>query len=134
MVYELEKERRRGRKIYVPVDERPPPRDIVDLLVAVLAVVVPRSLLRRAVEVVGGEEGISRGDSRQQQQQHEEYLTAMEQVCLNAACTSSDILRRHYLPKSAAANLDFDESPPPSMEDRHVHNLVGKVLLICEHA
>jgi len=86
------------------------------LLVAVLTS-VPRNLFQQADL---GDKEVSNP------QQEEEYLASMEQICFNAACISSDVIRKYF--QNATA---FNMENPPMLEDRHVYELIDEVVQIC---
>jgi len=89
--------------------------DIVDLLVAVLTS-VPRNLFQRLN---------SMGESvHSPHQEDEDCISSMEQVCYNAACISSDIIRKNFL----CATLNMEH---PMLEDRHIDDLIDEVVQIC---
>jgi len=94
-------------------------QDIVDLLVGLLTA-VPRHLLQYLD--YPGEKVVHNNP-----QEDEEYLSSMEQLCYNTACISSDIIRKYFV--SAALNLNMNN--PPTLEDRHVYELVDEVVHIC---
>ncbi len=61
----------------------------MDLLVAVALTSIPRNLFQQAAD--SGE-----SDAVSDQRREEECMASMEQICFNAACISSDVLRKHF--------------------------------------
>ena len=88
--------------------------DLVDLLIAAMTS-VPDTLLQRLYnfELTGDE---------MDAQQHQYYISSMEEICFNSACISSDIIIKHVIHGDDISN--FRQS--------HVRELVEQVIFLCE--